>query len=151
MQEAWRAPNLSGMTAPALEPQTIMRATAEGPCDDLRHEICVNNRHVIYTDEPEAIGGTDTGPAPHELLPAALASCISTMVALYAKRKGWDLGDVRVEVDYDYKAEPRSFDVEVFLPDDLTPEQRERLTRVAETCPVKRAFESGFVVRERVV
>jgi putative redox protein len=128
-----------------------MRATAEGPGDELRHEICVNDRHLIWTDEPESLGGTDTAPAPHELLPAALASCISTMVALYAKRRDWDIGDIRVEVDYDYKAEPREFDVTVLLPDGLTEEQTERLTRVAETCPVKRAFEAGFSVHERVV
>src|SRR4051794_17629461 len=97
-------------TSSVLEPRTIMRAVAEGSCDELRHEVCVNYRHVIHTDEPRSIGGTDTAPAPHELLPAALASCISTMVALYAKRKGWEIGDeIRVEVEYDYKAEPREF------------------------------------------
>jgi hypothetical protein len=41
--------------------------------------------------------------------------------------------------------------VTVHLPDDLSDDQVERLTRVAKTCPVKRAFEAGFVVRERVV
>src|SRR6476620_2757856 len=135
-------------TMPVLEPRTVMTATSEGACDDLRHEVCVNSRHVIYTDEPEVMGGTDTAPAPHELLPAALASCISTMVALYAKHKGWDIGDVRVEVSYDYKPAPRECEVDVELPDGLTDDQRTRLTRVAETCPVKRAFEAGFVVRE---
>lgn len=127
-----------------------MTATAEGPGDELRHEVCVNGRHMIHTDEPESIGGTDTGPAPHELLPAALASCISTMVALYAKRRDWDIGDIRVEVDYDYRSEPRAFDVVVHLPEGLSEDQAARLARVAETCPVKRAFEAGFVVRERV-
>lgn len=128
-----------------------MTALAQGGPDDLRHVVCVNGRHFIHTDEPEALGGTDSDPAPHELLPAALASCISTMVALYAKRKGWDIGDVGVAVAYDYKADPRKLDVTVRLPAGLTEEQAERLTRVAETCPVKRAFEAGFVVRERVV
>lgn len=128
-----------------------MRATAVGGTDSLRHEVYVNDRHVIHTDEPEELLGTDTEPAPHELLPAALASCISTMVALYAKRKGWEIGDVLVEVEYDYKAEPREFSVDVYLPEGLTDEQSARLTRVAETCPVKRAFEAGFVVHERVV
>jgi putative redox protein len=134
-----------------VEPRSVMCAEAKGSSQSLRHEICVNSRHVIHTDEPEAIGGTDTAPAPHELLPAALASCISTMVGLYAKRKGWEIGDVCVEVEYDHKAEPREFDVEVHLPDGLDDEQVARLTRVAETCPVKRAFEAGFLVRERVV
>ena len=138
-------------TAIAEPGHATMTATAVGSDAELRHEVCVNHRHVIYTDEPEGLGGTDTGPAPHELLPAALASCISTMVALYAKRRDWDIGDVHVEVDYDYEAEPREFDVTVELPDGLSDEQVARLTRVAESCPVKRAFEAGFVVRERVL
>jgi putative redox protein len=128
-----------------------MRATALGSSDGLCHEVCVNDRHLLYTDEPESLGGTDLAPTPHELLPAALASCILTMIALYAKRREWHVGAIRVEVDYRHDAEPREFDVTVHLPDDLSDDQVERLTRVAKTCPVKRAFEAGFVVRERVV
>ena len=117
----------------------------------LRHEVDVNGRHTIVTDEPEDLGGTDSAPAPHELLPATLASCISTMIALYARRKEWELGEVRVEVDYDYESEPRRFDVTVRLPDGLTDDQVARLTRVAETCPVRRALQAGFAFEERVV
>ena len=66
-------------------------ASARRVGDTLRHEVDVNGRHVLITDEPTSLGGTDEGPAPHELLPATLASCISTMIALYAKNKGWRL------------------------------------------------------------
>jgi putative redox protein len=125
-------------------------ASARRIGDTLRHEVDVNGRHTIITDEPTSIGGTDTGPAPHELLPAALASCISTMIALYAQRKAWDIGEVRVDADYDYEAEPRRFDVTVHLPDGLTQDQITRLTRVAETCPVRRALEGGFAFEERI-
>ena len=59
--------------------------------------------------ERVTVGGTDTGPAPHELLPVTLASCISTMIALYAQRKQWDIGEIRVDVVYDYEREPRTF------------------------------------------
>ncbi|MBK5232292.1 MAG: OsmC family protein [Thermoleophilia bacterium] len=124
-------------------------ATAKPIGNSLRHEINVNGRHVIVTDEPESLGGTDTGPAPHELLPATLASCISTTVALYAKRKDWDLNGLSVDVTYDNEAEPRSFDVTLHLPDGLTENQVERLRRVADTCPVRRALEGDFVFDER--
>lgn len=126
-------------------------ASARSIGGTMRHEIDVNGRHTIVTDEPESLGGTDLGPAPHELLPATLASCISTMIVLYAQRKGWDLGDVRVDVDYDYEAEPRRFDVQVHLPDGLTDDQLVRLRRVADTCPVRRALEGSFVFDERVL
>jgi len=116
----------------------------------LKHEIDVNGRHSIVTDEPESLGGTDEGPAPHELLPAALAACIATMVAMYAERRGWDIGDPVVDVDYDTESTPRRIAISVELPDHLTPDQRRRLEHVAETCPLRRALEAGFTFEERV-
>lgn len=125
-------------------------ASAHSVNGTLRHEIDVNGRHTITTDEPESLGGTDAGPAPHELLAATLASCVSTMIVLYAQRKEWDLGDVRVDVEYNADVTPRRVEVAVHLPDGLTTDQTERLTRVADTCPVRRALEAGFVFDERI-
>ncbi len=135
------------------ETLTTMSFTASArPIDGtLRHEIDVNGRHTIATDEPKALGGTDTGPAPHELLPAMVASCISTMVMLYATRRGWGLDHMRVDVDYDADTTPRRLAVNVHLPSGLTDEQVARLRRVAETCPVRRAFEAGFEFEEAIV
>jgi putative redox protein len=127
-----------------------LTASARRIGDTLRHEVDVNGRHTIITDEPASIGGTDTGPAPHELLPAALASCISTMVALYAQRKAWDIGEVRVDVEYDHESVPRRFDVTVHLPEGLRQNQIDRLKRVADACPVRRALEAGFAFDERI-
>ncbi len=126
-------------------------ASARRLGDTLRHEVDVNGRHTIITDEPESLGGSDTGPAPHELLPATLAACISTMIALYAQRKEWDIGEVRVDVEYDHESVPRRFDVTVHLPDGLTQGQIDRLRRVADTCPVRRALEAGFTFDERIL
>jgi putative redox protein len=122
----------------------MFTATARSIDGTLRHEVDVNGRHTIVTDEPERLGGTDLGPAPHELMAAMLASCASTMIVLYAQRHGWQLGDVRVDVRYDADVTPRQVELSVQLPDGLTPDQVERLRRVAETCPAKRALEAGF-------
>jgi putative redox protein len=119
--------------------------------DGLTHDVDVNGRHVIVTDEPVSLGGSDRGPAPHELLPATLASCISTMIAMYAARHGWPMGDLAVEVDYDSEAVPRRFEVRVLLPDGLSTEQVARLRRVAEQCPVRRALETGFEFEEELL
>jgi putative redox protein len=127
-----------------------LAASARRVGNGLRQEIDVNGRHTIVTDEPESLGGSDTGPSPHELLPATLASCISTMIALYANHNGWDLGDLAVDVTYDPEAVPRRFDVSVQLPDDLSDEQIERLRRMADTCPVRRALEVGFTFHEKL-
>jgi putative redox protein len=125
-------------------------ASARSIDGTLRHEIDVNGRHTIITDEPESVGGTDTAPAPHELLAATLASCVSTMIVLYARRHDWHLGDVHVDVVYDADTSPRHVDIEVHLPEGLTGEQADRLKRVADTCPVRRALEAGFAFEERL-
>ncbi|HWJ49467.1 MAG TPA: OsmC family protein [Solirubrobacteraceae bacterium] len=127
-----------------------MTATARPIDGTLRHEIDVNGRHTITTDEPEKLGGSDTAPAPHELLPAILASCVSTMITLYARTRDWELEDVRVDVSYDHDSTPRQVHTTIHLPDGLTPEQVRRLQRVAETCPVKRALEAGFTFEQLI-
>ncbi len=126
-------------------------ASARSVDGTLRHDVDVNGRHVITTDEPEHLGGTDAGPAPHELLPAMVASCVATMIALYARRHDWPLDDLRVDVDYDPDLTPRRVAIEIHLPDGLAPDQVARLRRVADTCPVRRAFEAGFAFEERIV
>ena len=127
-----------------------MSATARRLGDGLRHEVDVNGRHTISTDEPPSLGGTDTGPAPHELLPAALASCVSTMVSLYALRKGWDIGEISADVVYDADSDPRRFDVTLHLPAGLSEDQVTRLRRVAASCPVRRALEADVVFEEHL-
>jgi putative redox protein len=128
-----------------------MTATARRVGNTLKHEVDVNGRHVIVTDEPERLGGTDQGPAPHELLAAMLASCVATMIAMYAQNRGWDVGETAVDVDYDTDSVPHRVRVDVHLPDDLTADQQRRLKRVAETCPARRALEAGFAFEERMV
>ncbi len=128
-----------------------MTATARRAGNSLKHEVDVNGRHTIVTDEPERLGGTDDGPAPHELLAATLASCVATMIAMYAQNRGWEIGETAVEVDYDADSAPRRFAIDLHLPSKLTPDQQRRLERVAETCPVRRAMEAGFTFEERTV
>jgi putative redox protein len=125
-------------------------ATTYGSGDELRHVTDVNGRHLLVTDEPEAIGGTDEGPAPHELLPATLSACIATMLSLYAKRRGLDIGDIRVDVDYDTATTPRRLDVTVCMPPGFPDDDLGKLMGVVQSCPVKQAFEAGFVVHENV-
>ncbi len=128
-----------------------MTAVARSLDGGLKHEVDVNGRHVIITDEPERLGGTDAGPAPHELLAAMLASCVSTMIVLYAHTRGWECDGVRVAVNYDSDATPRHVEVRVHLPGGLTPDRVRRLRRVADTCPARRALEAGFTFDEQVI
>ena len=84
-----------------------LTATSRSIPGTLRQDVVIDGKHRLITDEPVEVGGDGSAPAPHELLPAALASCVSTTLVMYARRKGWELGDVRVDVNYDHRATPR--------------------------------------------
>jgi putative redox protein len=128
-----------------------MTATARPLGGTLRHEVDVNGRHTIITDEPVRLGGTDQGPAPHELLPAMLASCAATMITMYAKPRGLEVGDLRVDVVYDPDSTPREVQLVVRVPDGWTPDQAERVRRIVDMCPAKRALEAGFTFSEQIL
>jgi putative redox protein len=127
-----------------------LTATSRSVAGTLRQEIVVDGRHRIVTDEPVDLGGDGSAPSPHELFPAALASCIGTSLVMYARTKAWDLGEVTVNVRYENRATPRRFAVEIRLAGDLDGAQLERLERVARTCPVRRAIEVGIEFVETI-
>jgi putative redox protein len=127
-----------------------LTATAHSVIGSLRQEVVIDGRHRITTDEPVELGGEGTAPSPHELFPAALASCIATSLVTYARTKSWELGDVTVDVRYAHRATPRRFEVEITLGGELAEDQLERLERVARTCPVRRAIEAGIAFGEEI-
>src|SRR4051812_9932469 len=100
-----------------------LTASAQSIGDTLRQDVVIDGPHHLATDQPERLGGTDSGPAPHELVPAALAACIATTVRTYARTRQWPLAELAVDVVYDQTSTPRHFDVAVHLPDGLTAEQ----------------------------
>lgn len=115
--------------------------------DGYAHEVEIEGGHSIVVDEPREAGGADTGPSPTRLLAASLASCIAITMEMYAGRKGWDLGDVGVDVEVTYDGPaPTSFAASLRLPPGLSDEQRERLLVVARKCPVHKALAGGAAV-----
>ena len=127
-----------------------LTATAHSIPGTLRQEVVIDGKHRLITDQPERLGGEGGGPSPHELFPAALAACVTVTLAQYARTKGWELGDVKVSVEYDHHSTPRKFDVAVELGGDLTDAQLERLGRVARACPLRRSVEAGIEFEETI-
>jgi len=104
--------------------------------------------HVIVGDEPPTMGGADLGPAPYQLLAAALGECTAMTVRWYARQKGWPLEHVAVEITHGKEAtegHPGKTDLfrkTVHLRGDLTPEQHRALIDIAGKCPVHRTLEA---------
>ena len=128
-----------------------LTATSRSIPGTLRQEVVIDGKHRLITDEPVEVGGEGSAPAPHELLPAALASCVSTTLVMYARRKGWELGEVRVDVSYDQRATPRRADIRISIGADLSGEQLALLEKVAAACPVRRSIETEFEFDEQIV
>jgi putative redox protein len=130
-----------------------MRATARRSGGRLKHEIEFDgDRHHLVADEPADDGGADEGPSPQELLAASLASCSAITMEMYALRKGWDIGDVVVDVDYEpaQRGSPTKFKMTVKLPKELPEDQRQRLMQIVAKCPVHRTLEGEVMFDEQL-
>ena len=128
-----------------------MKATATRRHGSLKHDLKVRT-HRLLADEPRENGGDDSAPSPQELLAASLASCTAITIEMYAARKGWDIGDMEVEVTYEpaQRGSPTRFSMEVRMPKELPEEQRERLMQIAAKCPMHRTLEGEVMFDERV-
>jgi len=107
--------------------------------------------HRLVADEPRESGGLDAGPTPSELLIAALASCTSITLRMYADRKSWAIDAVHVSVT-STRAPDKSLCVERVLTFDgvLTDEQKSRLADIAERTPVTLALKTGVAIHTRL-
>jgi uncharacterized OsmC-like protein len=133
-----------------------------GGADGLVQDVSVGS-HRLIADEPIAAGGTDTGPNPYDLLLAALGTCTSMTLALYARRKQWPLRAVTVRLRHAkiYAADCETcetregrldhIETDVELLGGLDEEQRARLLDIAKKCPVHRTLTSEINIETRLV
>jgi uncharacterized OsmC-like protein len=140
------------------EPPVIVRGAATG----FKQEI-VAGRHRLVADEPAGFGGTNEGSSPYELLLAALGSCTSMTIGLYARRKGWPLQNVTVTLRHakihakdcaDCETKIGKIDRierEIAFDGSLSPEQKKRLLEVADMCPVHRTLKSEINIQTKAV
>jgi putative redox protein len=126
---------------------------------DRFEQVLLDGRHVLYADEPAAVGGDDAGPGPYEFLLMALGSCTSMTVGLYAARKEWPLVQTIVRLTHakayaedcadceNPKAMIDRIERRIEFVGALDGEQRARLLDIANKCPVHRTLTAKIDIR----
>jgi putative redox protein len=104
--------------------------------------------HEWKADEPEKRGGTNTGPAPFDLLLGSLGACTSITLRMYSERKQWELGTIAVQLrllrDGD---EPMRIERKISLSGAVDAEQRTKLLEIADKTPITRALAPGVPIQ----
>ncbi len=153
-------------------PRAAMPLTVPGPAQTVQvaetgrgkfQQQVVSGAHSFLADEPTSYGGNDTGPGPYDLLGAALGTCTTMTLRMYAAHKGVPLDHVRVDVshakvhaedcmDCGEGREGRidRFERVITISGDLSSEQRARLLEIADRCPVHKTLEKSSVVVSRL-
>lgn len=106
-------------------------------------------KHALVADEPKEMGGRNHGPSPYQYLSAGLAACTAMTIRMYVDRKGWDVGEIKVTVDHEKKHIKDSQDKTgrvdhfvrtVHVEKEITEEQKNRIMKIADKCPVHRTL-----------
>jgi uncharacterized OsmC-like protein len=134
--------------------------TARGSATGFAQEIEIGP-HRLTADEPVESGGTNTGASPYDFLLAALGSCTSMTISIYARRKHWPLEKVEVSLWHSKihatdcaECETREgridrIEREIKLTGALTAEQRSALIEIADKCPVHRTLTSEINIKTK--
>lgn len=128
---------------------------------NLQNEVRYGSNHTLIADEPVEAGGNDAGPDPYTLLLAALGSCTSMTVMLYARRKAWPVTKVIVRLRQrrvhakdcegcgeDAEGYIHRIERAVTFEGELTTEQLDRLHEIAQKCPVHKTLTAKIVIAD---
>ena len=106
---------------------------------------------LFLSDQEVSKGGANTGPTPHEYLGAALASCTSMTLKMYAGRKEMKLENAIVTVDIERSNDVEIFSREIQLLGNLSAEEKERLIEIAHKCPIHKALAGQIQIKTQLV
>lgn len=154
---AWasRYLDLAPPAPPIGAPEGVVRVS-EADAEGFLQDVNDGPFHHMLADEPLAYGGTNKGMSPYGFLSAGLGACTSMTIRMYARRKGWPLDHVYVDVSHNKvhaqdagtatKERVDQFKRVIHLEGPLEPQQIERLLEIADRCPVHQTLEKSSKV-----
>jgi len=123
--------------------QSITVASTE---DRFRQTI-TTRQFQLSADEPAGLGGTDAGPTPTELVFSGLGACKAITLKMYAERKKWPLEAVSADIQVAKAAGRYQIFVQLRLMGELSDEQRDRLLKISNKCPVHKMLSPGADIK----
>lgn len=119
--------------------------------------------HRLFADEPENVGGLDSGPSPYDFLSIALGACTSITLRQYADYKKLTLGRISIDVSHakiHFKDCEECTELErsgsgridhferiISVDGEVTEELRGKIAEIADKCPVHRTLEAVAKIR----
>jgi putative redox protein len=100
-----------------------------------------NGEHSAFSDTTIDKGGSNSGFRPHELLEAAVASCMNMHIRMFAENHKMNISKVKTEVSLDKDGpECAIFEYKIEVDGKLTGLEKEKLMQIVRSCPVKKTL-----------
>ena len=149
-------PEIKEDKSPSLEGETQIIVQSR-PGTLFTSDVYSKHHHII-ADEPKSVKGDDLGMSPYDLLLSSLGACTSMTMGMYARRKGYNLEKVSVELTHkkDHFEDCKSCEdgakrldhihKKITIEGDLTGEQRQKIYNIAEKCPINKTLLSEIII-----
>ena len=146
-----KSPNLPN----AKKDTVVVGETGDGKFTNV---VVTGSGHIISADEPESVGGDNSGPTPYDFLLAALGACKSMTMRMYANHKGFKLDRAEVRLSHSKihaedcaecetkKGKVDHIETEINITGDLTEEERQKIFEIAEKCPVHKTITGEIII-----
>jgi putative redox protein len=134
--------------------QTYVGETGEGKFSN--HVLA--GEHYMRADEPDEVGGDNTGATPYDFLTGGLGACTSMTLRMYADRKGWPVDKIEVRLHHEkvHASDCETCETDqgkidrierrIAIEGDLDDEQRQRMVEIADKCPVHQSLTRRNVI-----
>ncbi len=158
---AWAERYISEEQSDAVsQPEGVVRIRETG-AGKFQNRV-LSGHHKLLADEPKSVGGLDSGPSPYDYLAAALGTCTSMTLRMYAEFKKLDIGEITVDVSHE---KIHAADCETCTHDETSAGGKidlfdraitiagledetimQKMVEIADKCPVHKTLEKGAKV-----
>jgi putative redox protein len=126
----------------------ILAKVAVNGAKGYAQRITTTGGHELASDEPERRGGTNTGPAPFDLMLGSLGACTAITMRMYSERKQWNLGSIDVTLRLIKEGdEPMRIERHIAVSEPVDGEQQSKLLEIADKTPVTKAIAAGVPIQ----